>query len=159
MKARRAAVFLVVALLAFLVMLLAPGTLARMGGMTVLPFLPRLLKTLGVAAVFGSLTVVKFFARPIVYVFLLFLPAIAQTIAPMAPRLVFRIRAWHIGLFTALIAPLMQAVAGWGTGAGLPERAESLTLWLMGTAWFFLWSFGYRLERTLERIRALRLFR
>lgn len=158
-KARRAAVFLSVALSAFFVMFLAPGTSARMGGMTAVAFLPRLFKTLGVAAVFGSCTIVKFFARPIVYVFLLFLPAIAQTVAPVAPRLVSRPRAWHIGLLTALIAPLMQAMVGWATGAGLPERAEGLTLWLMGAAWVLLWSFGYRQETVLDRIRASRLFR
>ena len=158
-KARRAAVFLSVALLAFLVMLLAPGTSARMGGMTALPFLPRLFKTLGVAVVFGSLTVVKFFARPIVYVFLLFLPAIGQTVAPVAPRLAFRIRAWHIGLLTALIAPLMQAIAGWATGAGLPERSESLTLWLMGAAWVLLWRFGYRRGAVFECIHVSFFFR
>ena len=72
-KARRAVIFLFASLLAFLAILLAPGTAIRMGGITAVAFLPRFFRTLGVAAVFGSLTVVKFFTNPIVYVFLLFL--------------------------------------------------------------------------------------
>ena len=158
-KARRAVIFLFASLLAFLVILLAPGTAIRMGGITAVAFLPRFFRTLGVAAVFGSLTVVKFFTNPIVYVFLLFLPSITRNVPPLDEGGAHRLRAWHIGLITVLTAPLMQAIAGWGTGAGLPGRAESLLLWLMGTAWFLLWSFGYRRERTLERIRTLRLFR
>ena len=158
-KARRAVVFLIAASLAFLVMLLAPGTAVRMEGMTAVAFLPRFFRTLGVAAVFGFFTVVKFFMNPIVYVFLLFLPSITRNVPPLDEGRAHRLRAWHIGLITVLTAPLMQAIAGWGMGAGLPGRAESLTLWLMGTAWFLLWSFGYRRERTLERIRTLRLFR
>lgn len=104
-----------------------------MGGITAVAFLPRFFRTLGVAAVFGSLTVVKFFTNPIVYVFLLFLPSITRNVSSLDEGVAHRLRAWHIGLITVLTAPLMQAIAGWGTGAGLPVRAESLTLWLMGT--------------------------
>lgn len=158
-KARRAAVFLAVALLAFLVMLLAPGTTVRMRGMAAFAFFPRLFRTLGVAVFFGFFTIVKFFMNPIVYVFLLFLPSITRNVPSFDERGAPRLRAWHIGLLTAFIAPLMQAIAGWATGSGLARRAESLTLWLMGAAWFLLWSFCYRREKTLERIRASFLFR
>ena len=89
----------------------------------------------------------------------LFLPSITRNVPSFDEGVARRLRAWHIGLITALTALLMQAIAGWGTGAGLPGRAESLTLWLMGTAWFLLWSFGYRQKKTLERIRTLSLFR
>lgn len=156
-KAKRAVFFLGVALTAFLVMLLAPGTSVRMGNTA--PLLSRAFKTLGVAGIFGSITAAKFFMAPIVYVFLVFLPSIAECVPPPDARIARRLRAWHIGLLTALIAPLMQAVAGWATGAGLPERAESLTLWLMAASWVLLWTLGYRREAALERIRASRLFR
>ena len=84
--------------------------------------------------VFGFFTVVKFFMNPIMYVFLLFLPSITRNVPSFDEGVARRLRAWHIGLITALTALLMQAIAGWGTSAGLPGRAESLTLWLMGTA-------------------------
>ena len=158
-KAKRAVVLLLVALLAFLAMLLAPGTTIRMGGAAAVAFFPRLIRTLGVAGVFGLMTALRFFTAPIVWAFLLFLPSIAQVVPPLDGRVTSRLKAWHVVLLTALIAPLMQAVAGWGTGVGLPERAVSLTLWMMGVAWGLLWAFGYRQVRTLERLRSSRPFR
>ena len=158
-KAKRAAVFLLAALLAFLAMLLAPGTTIRMGGAAAVAFFPRLIRTLGVAGLFGLMTALRFFTAPIVWAFLLFLPSIAQVVPPLDGRVTSRLKAWHVVLLTALIAPLMQAVAGWGTGVGLPERAVSLTLWMMGVAWGLLWAFGYRQVRTLERLRSSRPFR
>ena len=158
-KAKRAVVLLLVALLAFLAMLLAPGTTIRMGGAATVAFFPRLIRTLGVAGVFGLMTVLRFFTAPIVWAFLLFLPSIAQVVPPLDGRVTSRLKAWHIVLLTALIAPLMQAVAGWGTGVGLPERAVSLTLWMMGVTWGLLWAFGYRQVGTLERLRSARPFR
>ena len=82
-----------------------------------------------------------------------------SAVPPLDGRVTSRLKAWHVVLLTALIAPLMQAVAGWETGVGLPERAVSLTLWLMGATWGLLWAFGYRQEGTLERLRSSRLFR
>ena len=158
-KAKRAVALLLVALLAFLAMLLAPGTTIRMGGAATVAFFPRLIRTLGVAGVFGLMTVLRFFTAPIVWAFLLFLPSIAQVVPPLDGRVTSRLKAWHIVLLTALIAPLMQAVAGWGTGVGLPERAVSLTLWMMGVTWGLLWAFGYRQVGTLERLRSARPFR
>lgn len=158
-KAKRAAIFLLTALLAFLVMLLAPGTTIRMGGTATVAFFPRLIRTLGVAGLFGLMTALRFFTAPVVWTFPLFLPTIAQAVPPLDGRVTSRLKAWHVVLLTALIAPLMQAVAGWGTGVGLPERAVSLTLWLMGAAWGLLWAFGYRQEGTLEWLRSSRLFR
>ena len=158
-KAKRAVALLLVALLAFLAMLLAPGTTIRMGGAATVAFFPRLIRTLGVAGVLGLMTVLRFFTAPIVWAFLLFLPSIAQVVPPLDGRVTSRLKAWHIVLLTALIAPLMQAVAGWGTGVGLPERAVSLTLWMMGVTWGLLWAFGYRQEGTLERLRSARPFR
>ncbi len=158
-KAKRAVALLLVALLAFLAMLLAPGTTIRMGGAATVAFFPRLIRTLGVAGVLGLMTVLRFFTAPIVWAFLLFLPSIAQVVPPLDGRVTSRLKAWHIVLLTALIAPLMQAVAGWGTGVGLPERAVSLTLWMMGVTWGLLWAFGYRQVGTLERLRSARPFR
>ena len=52
-KARRAVFFFFAALLAFLVMLVAPGTAIRMGKIATIAFLPRFFRTLGIAVKIG----------------------------------------------------------------------------------------------------------
>ena len=101
-KARRAVFFFFAALLAFLVMLVAPGTAIRMGKIATIAFLPRFFRTLGIAVVFGFFTVVKFFMNPIMYVFLLFLPSITRNVPSFDEGVARRLRAWHIGLITLL---------------------------------------------------------
>lgn len=155
---RRASFFLAVALLAFLVMFFAPGTTARMGQITAIALSSRLVKALGATGIFGFITLIKFFTKPVVYVFLLFLPDMVRNISPCGKDVASRLRMWHIFFSTALIAPMMQAIAGWATGAGLPARAESLTLWFMGAVWSCLWGLGYRQESLFERIRVSRLY-
>lgn len=150
--------FFLAAFLGLLVTVLAPGNAARMTASIASRFSPvLLLKTLGVASIFGAITIAKFFLAPITYVFLLFLPDLVRTLPSFDKNMAVHLKIWHILILTALIAPLMHAIAGWATGAGLPERAESLTLWMMGAVWFLLWSFGYRRNALLYRIRGSRL--
>jgi hypothetical protein len=138
----------------FLAMSLAPGTAARMaagggGG--------RALQTLGVAAVFGGITALKFFTKPIIYLAILYAPDIAQRVFPGGCST--RLKARHVFALTALIAPFQQAVAGWALGEGLPPRAEGLTIWLMGAAWLSLWVFVYGNEAARDRLRVPRVWR
>ena len=67
---------LLVAIVAFFILLLSPGTSARMATATS----GNLFKALGVAFKFGFLTALKFFLNPVVYIALLFLPDVAFTL-------------------------------------------------------------------------------
>jgi hypothetical protein len=118
----------------------------------------KLFQTLGVAAAFGGITALKFFMKPIVYLAVLYSPVIAENVKPFDPILSKHLRAWHIFLLTALLAPFQQAIAGFATGAGLPARAEGLAIWIMGTAWLSLWAFGYRNDTVFKKIRSLRVY-
>jgi hypothetical protein len=118
----------------------------------------NLLQTAGVAAVFGGITALKFFTKPIVYLMILYMPVITAYMKPFDKALSKRLKAWHIFVLVALIAPFQQVIAGFATGAGLPARAEGLVIWLMGAAWVFLWTFGYRNEAEFEKIRSLRIY-
>ena len=72
--------FFLAAFLGLLVTVLAPGNAARMTASIASRFSPvLLLKTLGVASIFGAITIAKFFLAPITYVFLLFLPDLVRT--------------------------------------------------------------------------------
>jgi hypothetical protein len=144
---------LCVAFVGFLVLYFSPGTDARMGGGG-----RNILETLGVAGVFGGITVLKFFTKPIAYIMILYMPVIAAHVKPFDKKISARLKAWHIFILVALIAPFQQAIAGWAQGAGLPARAEGLTIWSMGATWIFLWSFGYRNEKVFEKIRSLRVY-
>ena len=146
-----------VAFIGFLVLYFSPGIPNRMGN--ALPMSLKLFQTLGVAAVFGGITALKFFTKPIIYVFLLFLPGIAENVAPFDQKITPRLRGWHIFTFVTMIAPFQQAIAGWATGIGLPARAEGLAIWIMGATWVFLWIFGYRNEPLFGRIRSLCIYR
>jgi hypothetical protein len=147
------------ALCAFGVMFFSPGNAARMSVTMLSRFsVQNILQTLGVAAVFGGVTAIKFFTKPIIYLAILCSPAIAAHVKPFDPALSKHLKAWHIFVLVALIAPFLQAIAGFPTGAGLPARAEGLAIWIMGAAWISLWAFGYRNERVFEKIRALRLY-
>jgi hypothetical protein len=157
-SAKLTAFILAAALCGLLVTITAPGNFGRMavGGKISLP--TRLFQTLGVDAVFGGITALKFFTKPIVYLAILYSPVIAAHVKPFDPILSKHLRAWHIFLLAALLAPFQQTIAGFATGAGLPARAEGLAIWIMGTAWLFLWAFGYRNEAVFEKIRSLRVY-
>ncbi|GHS95027.1 hypothetical protein AGMMS50276_09210 [Synergistales bacterium] len=147
------------AMLSLLVMYLSPGTAVRMGSLLSQPFLSRLTQTLGVATVFGGITALKFFTKPMIYALLLFLPDIVSGVEPFDEKISKRIRAWHIFLLVALIAPFQQAIGGFAMGMGLPARADGLAIWLMAASWVFLWVFCYRDEYILNKIRSLHLYR
>jgi hypothetical protein len=157
--ARQTAFIFAAALGAFGVMFFSPGNAARMSATMLSRFsVQNILQTLGVAVVFGGVTAAKFFTKPIVYLAILYAPAIAARVQPPGPALSKHLKAWHIFLLTALIAPFQQAIAGFATGAGLPARAEGLAIWIMGAAWLFLWAFCYRNEAAFEKIRSLRVY-
>ena len=157
-KAAMSGAFWLASVAAFLVIYLAPGTAVRMGGLAQMPTLSHLIRTLAVASAFGVFTVVKFFIKPVVWAFLLFMPVIAKNVPLLDEKLAPRVRAWHIVLVTSLFAPLMQAIGGWAQGSGLELRGENLIAWMMGAVWVSLWSFGYRQEQGLEKIQSSRLF-
>jgi hypothetical protein len=146
-------------LCAFGVMFFSPGNAARMSATMLSRFsVQNILRTLGVAAVFGGVTAVKFFTKPIAYLAILYSPVIAACVKPFDPALSKHLKAWHIFVLVAMIAPFQQAIAGFATGAGLPARAEGLAIWIMGAAWLSLWAFGYRNEAAFEKIRSLRVY-
>jgi hypothetical protein len=142
-----------VAFAGFLVLYLSPGTAVRMGGGG-----RNISQTLGVAAIFGGITVLKFFMKPVVYLAILYMPVLADHLEPFDKNITARLKARHIFLSIAAISAFQQAIAGWATGVGLPARAEGLAIWIMGAAWLFLWGFGYRNEATFEKIRSLRIY-
>ncbi|MBQ7594512.1 MAG: hypothetical protein IJU48_09195 [Synergistaceae bacterium] len=132
--------FFIVSVIAFLIFYFAPATTKRM---LKLPFLTHLFRALLVSAAFGFFTVLKFFVKPVIYVFLLFLPEIAR-LTPTDKFLSKRLKAWHIVSAVILVALMNQFVGGWAQGAGLEFRGESLAIWMMGAVWIFLWAFFYR---------------
>jgi hypothetical protein len=137
----------------FLILYFSPGTAIRMGEGG-----RNILQTLGVAAIFGGITAFNFFTKPIVYLMILYMPVIATHVEPFDKKISARLKAWHIFIVVALIAPFQQAIAGFASGAGLPARAEGLAIWLMGVTWVFLWAFGYRNEIVFEKIRSFRIY-
>lgn len=145
------------AILAFLMMYLAPGTSVRMGAMP--EFSTRILRTLMISVSFGGTLILNFFTTPAIYAFLLFLPSILNFVPALNIKSAARLRGWHICLIVAAIAPLMESLAGWATLGRLPLRAENLTLSLMALAWIFLWSFCYRSEAFITRIQLLSIYR
>jgi hypothetical protein len=145
-------------LCALLVTLTAPGNLGRMSAGSQMPVSARFFQTLGVASVFGGITTLKFFTKPIVYLVILYMPVITARIEPLDKNIATRLKVWHVFALIMFIACFQQAIAGWATSAGLPARAEGLAIWIMGAAWLFLWSFGYRNEKMFEKIRSLRVY-
>lgn len=92
---------------------------------------------------------VKFFIKPVIYVFLLFIPSIVKFTGK--ERLSnLHLRGWQIFAIVALVAALNHFVAGWAQGQGLDFRGQALTLWMMGAVWTFLWIFCYNGKLTHE---------
>lgn len=143
-KAAVSGVLWLVCIAAFFVMYLAPGTTIRsLITSKDIPFLSRMIRALMVSAAFGFFTIVKFFIRPVIYAFLLFLPDIAD-FSRSHEFASERLRAWHIVLVMMFIALLNHFIGGWSTAQGLEFRGESLTIWMMGVVWVFMWSCCYR---------------
>ncbi|MBR2207700.1 MAG: hypothetical protein IJ859_02710, partial [Synergistaceae bacterium] len=135
-------VFWLISVAAFCVLYFAPGTFIRMHSsyIAAVPITKRLINAAAIAFSHGLFTIIKFFVKPLVYVFLLFMPLIAKKI----PASNVKLKIWQIIFITALISPLMQFLEGFGLGIGFPDRAVSLTLWCMGIIWCCLWSIFYR---------------
>jgi hypothetical protein len=147
------------ALCAFGVMLFSPGNAVRMSATVASRFsVQNIFQALVIAAGFGGVTALKFFFKPIIYVFLLFLPSIAKSTTSLDAAMPSRLRGWHIIILVASIAPFQQAIIGLATGNGLPPRGEGLAIWIMAAAWVFLWTVGYRNKAIFERIQALRIY-
>jgi hypothetical protein len=139
-------------------MFFSPGTAVRMSKSISFRFQVQSIQTLGVLGAFGGITVFKFFTKPIVYLAILYSPVIAMYVKPFDKALSERLKVWHIVALVVLIALFQQALSVVAVGSGFSPRAEGLALWIMGVAWFFLWSFGYRNEAVFEKIRSLRIY-
>lgn len=135
--------FWLTSIAAFLVIYFAPGTQSRMlvtYYITTLSLGRRLINATVIALSHGTFTIIKFFVKPLVYVFLLFMPLIAKKI----PASNIKLKIWQIIFITALFAPLMQFLEGFAVGMGFQDRAISLTLWYMLFVWCALFTFCYR---------------
>lgn len=136
-------VFWIVSVLSFLIMFFAPGTALRMASIHgTQSIINRTIQGLIIASTHGLFTIIKFFVKPINYIFLLFLPLAAKVIAPFDKTI--KLKVWHIIIITSLVAPAMQFLQSWSMRTGFPDRAVSLTLWSMGFVWCILWTFFYR---------------
>jgi hypothetical protein len=155
-KQTRAVYFLTMTCIAFagfLVLYLSPGTTVRMGTGG-----RNILQTFEIAALFGGVTILKFFMKPLVYLLILYMPDVSTCVYPFDKNITTHLKAWHIFALVALIAPFQQAIAGWAISGSLPPRAEGLVIWIMAASWLFLWSFGYRSEAMFAKIRSLRIY-
>lgn len=146
----------------FLVMYLAPGTAHRMmserknANNFDLSRGAFILSMLRVIFLYGTVTVCKFFVKPIIYIFILFLPCIAEN---LKINFKFRLKAWQIILLVILTAFFNQAICAFAAGFHLAPRAETFALWTMLALWFSLFGFCYRNEKILSRIKNLKIFK
>ncbi len=157
-RAAMAASFWLVSVAAFLVVYLSPGTAIRMGANLRIPFLTRVGRTLALSGLGTLLSLVRFFFHPVVYVFLLFLPDIAENVKTLSGSLQSRLAPWHSVPLIAFWAFLMNIMGVWSLGGLLSPRMETLSLWLMAAAWFFFWAFCCRPQALLSRIRSSRFY-
>lgn len=141
-----ACAFWLVSVAGFLVMFFAPGTAVRMAAMNSdkQSLIRSILRGFIPAFSMGILNGLQFFAKPIIYAVIFFLPMIADKIPPADEKLSLRIRAWHIVSVMLMISIFMQYMIGVIGGGSLPKRGVSLSLWLMYFTWNVLWIFFYR---------------
>ena len=141
-RASICSMFWLASIAAFCVLYFAPGTSKRMISTYIINsnIIKRIITAVAIACSHGLFTIIKFFVKPLIYVFLLFLPLIAKKI----PAVKIKLQSWQIIFITALVAPLMQFLEGFGLGIGFPDRAVSLTLWCMGIVWSILFALFYR---------------
>lgn len=134
-------VFWLTAIVAFCVLFFAPGTAIRQGVtyLSVLSLPKRLINALAITFAHGAFTIIQFFVKPLTYVFLLFLPLIAKKFP--APKI--SLKPWLIIILTFMPAFLLQFLNAFGLGTAVGGRGVALSLWFMGLAWSFLWTFCY----------------
>ena len=154
------AVFWLACIAGFLVMYLAPGTAVRLRvekesvNNFDLPLATFVLRMLRISFLRGAVTAFKFFISPIIYVFILFVPCIAERI-----NFKLRLKAWHIVLCMMITAVAMQAICAFAAGYALAPRAETFALWFMLAVWVFMFGFCYRNEKVLSCIKNLKIFK
>ncbi|GHS95013.1 hypothetical protein AGMMS50276_09140 [Synergistales bacterium] len=149
-------IVLLMSFCAFFINYFSPAVAARMHG-SIIPITGRIFQALKVAIVFGSITAMKFFTKPIIYALLLFLPALVKTIKPFDDKIAAFMRVKFIVLIVALVAFFNQAIGGFALGIPLVPRAEGLAIWMMTATWVFLWVFCYRNEKLFRKIENLRI--
>jgi hypothetical protein len=118
----------------------------------------HLFQALPVAAVFGSVTSLKFFTKPIVYLTILYIPAIVKVIPPFDAKVTALLRVKYIILLVILVAASNHAIHGFVSATPLSPRGEGLAMWMMAVTWVFLWIFGYRNEKLFAKIEKLRIY-
>lgn len=151
-------IFWFVSITAFLIMWFAPSTARRMAHFQTSTF-HRIIYGFVIGFSFGTVWTVRFFLKPIIYIFLLFLPDIAKNFSPFDEKLAQKIKAWHICLTCAVIIIFMEALGGWTEGQELTARVGSLTIWSAGFTWFLMWAFLYRNEKIISRIENLKIYK
>ena len=143
----KAGAFWLASVAGFCVMYFAPGTSVRMMAVNQniqLSFIAKMVNGFIHAFSVGVLNTLQFFAKPLVYAVILFIPANAEKVPPADDKLSRRLRAWHIAAAMFVIGAFMQFMMGVISDGSLPERGVSLSLWLMGFTWIMLWVFIYR---------------
>ena len=151
--------FWLVSIAGFLVIYLAPATANRIKADRTfvnnfnLPTAVFVLRMLRVTFLHGSVTAIKFFIKPVIYVFILFVPCIAERI-----NFKLKLRAWHIVVCVIITAFFNQAISTFSVGYHLPRRAESFALWTMLAIWFCMFGFYWRNEKVLSHIKSLKIF-
>jgi hypothetical protein len=157
-SAKRMAFILTAALCALLETFTAPGNFLRQSGAKQVFSAGELLQTLGVAGTFGGFTAVKFFASPIVWSLLLYMPVIAKAMPPFDAKATALLHAKHIFFLTILAAIGNQAIHAFSVGTPLSPRGEGLAMWMMTAVWLFLWAFVYRNTNLFAKIEKLKIY-
>lgn len=148
-RALMAGTFWLVSITAFCVMYFAPGTVARSNLILLPGSMSSIQKILGgfiPALSLGVLNAIQFFAKPLLYVVIFFMPAIVDKIPPADGKLSRHLRVWHIVAVMFVIGMFMQYMMGVISGgvSGLPNRGISINMWMMYLTWNVLWIFFYR---------------
>ena len=147
-RALMAGAFWLASVAGFCTIYFAPGTSVRMEKMNVIAPHPSVIKQFlrGFVSAFslGVLNTFQFFAKPIIYTVIFFMPMIAEKVPAVDERLSRKARVWHIVAVMFIIAMFMQYMMGFIGGGGLPPRGVSLSLWLLAFTWVMFWVFVYR---------------
>ena len=146
-RAVTAGTFWLVSVAGFCLMYFAPSTALRLLSFNAVqrPLLARVLRGFMAACSLGVLNTLQFFAKPLVYSVLFFVPAFAAKIPPADKTLSRKLRAWHIVAVMFAISMFMQFMMGViGEGKMLPDRGVSISLWFMGFTWALFWACFYR---------------
>lgn len=148
-RAKISCVFWLASVAGFCVVYFAPGTALRMqlvlpsdAGLSAKKIIAGVIPALSL----GVLQTFQFFAKPLLYSVILFMPVIAGKIPVADVRLSRRLRVWHIAAAMFAVSMFMQYMMGVISGgvSGLPVRGVSLNMWMMCFTWHILWVFFYR---------------